>query len=620
MGLYTKLPDDLDEVDVIIAGGGTAGCIVAGRLAAADPDLSILLIEWGADNYNNPIVANPVFFSSNFVPENKTAIFYQSTRQPQLANRDPIVHSGGTLGGGSSINLMLYTRAQRADFDSWQTPGWSADEMVPFLKRLETYHPPGANPKYHGFSGPVHISDGGYRCKTSEDQFINAARELGYPEITDLQDLDTNDGFQRWFRNVSPEGRRQDTAYCYVHPLLQDGNHPNLHVLVQHKVVRVLFDDNKRACAVEFTPNTDFQVITPLTQTQPSKRVVAARKLVVVSSGACGSPGVLERSGVGSREVLERAGVPVVADVPGVGHDYQDHNLNLIPYKTALGHNETGDDIVSGRISIQEAIDTKHQLLGWNLTDVSSKIRMREDEVAAFGPEFKAAWDRDFRDSPNKPDMLIGLISTYLGDQTLIPEGRYVTIAPYTAYPYSRGHIHITGPDVTNPLDFNVGFFTDAHDLDLKKLHWAYKKSRELMRRTDFYRGEVPSGHPRFPPGSKAGCFDLDQPVSAAGEPIKDLEYSAEDDAAIEQYLREVTNTTWHSLGTCKMAPWDEMGVLDAELNVYGVTGLKVVDLAVAPENVAANTNNTAMVIGERGADIIARELGIVLSADGKLV
>lgn len=197
---------------------------------------------------------------------------------------------------------------------------------------------------------------------------------------------------------------------------------------------------------------------------------------------------------------------------------------------------------------------------------------------------------------------------SFLGDPSSVPVGQYTTAGTYTAYPYSRGHMHITGSSVNDPLDFDVGFFNDANDIDVKKQIWAYKKQREILRRTNFYRGELAAGHPRFPEGSKAAAVEVEEALSN----VENLVYSQEDDAAIEQWLRENVNTTWHSLGTCKMAPREENGVVDARLNVHGVTGLKIADLSIPPENVGANTNNTAMVIGEKAAEIILAELSSV--------
>ncbi|ORY72042.1 GMC oxidoreductase [Pseudomassariella vexata] len=586
--------------------GGTAGCVVAGRLAEADPSLEILLIEGGANNYNVPSIVNPAVFLSHLNPSSKTTIFYKAIKSKWLADRECVVPAGGTLGGGSSINFMVYTRAQRDDFDSWQTPGWSADELLPYLKKIETYHGPGKR-ETHGFSGPVQVSHGTWCTPRVEDDWLQAARIVGYPEVQDLQDLDTNNGFERWLRYVSPDGRRSDAAHAYIHPLLRDGKHPNLHVLVESKVLRVLFDAKNKACGVEYVLNPDHQ---PLQSGQLPKQTVTARKLVVLSCGTCGSPLVLERSGIGSAEVLKRAGVPVVEDLPGVGRDYQDHHLILYPYRTSLDHNETLDAINTGRLSFSDAVANKNPLLGWNACNLLGKLRPSDAEVSALGPEFQRAWDANFRDKPNRPLMLLGLIQSLVPPPGVVPEpGQYVSVALYTAYPYSRGYIHITGPELADPLDFDVGFFSDKDDIDAKKQLWAYKKGREIMRRTAMYRGEVAWGHAEFPPGSKAAC--VEDWTEVHGENVSDIEYSAEDDQAILKFLRENINTTWHSLGTVKMAPREKMGAVDADLNVYGVSGLKVVDISIVPENVGSNTNNTAFVVGEKGADIIINELGL---------
>lgn len=405
--------------------GGTAACVAAGRLAESDPGLSILVIERGRDNFNVPTIVNPVFAPANLLPETKTAIFYKGHRSEELAGREPIVQSGGTLGGGSSINFMMYTRAQRSDFDAWRAPGWSTDELLPYLKKLETYHGPGA-PAVHGFEGPVHISDGTFRSERALTEFLDsAAQVLDVPKIVDLQDLDANDGVGRWLKTISPfTGRRQDAAHTYLHPKLRNMDsgdptkeYPNLHVLTEHLVVRVLLEDcadgNKRAVGVELTPNPELLATDDGSSGSsnpapppPSPRVVRARRQVVVSCGALGSPAVLERSGIGHPDVLARAGVPLAVAVPGVGADYQDHHLVIYGYESALEEHETVDSFLSGRLSAADAAQRGDKRLGWNGFDVCSKIRMKQRDVAALGPEFEGPWTRDFGHDPNRPDML----------------------------------------------------------------------------------------------------------------------------------------------------------------------------------------------------------------------
>jgi choline dehydrogenase-like flavoprotein len=177
----------------------------------------------------------------------------------------------------------------------------------------------------------------------------------------------------------------------------------------------------------------------------------------------------------------------------------------------------------------------------------------------------------------------------------------------FSVYPYSRGHLHITGPNIGDRLDFETGFLTDANGIDLKKHMWAYKKQREIARRMQTYRGEFAPGHPPFPASSKAACVETQGPLVD----VQDIEYTAEDDAILEKWLRENVSTTWHSVGTCKMAPRDKKGVVDNRLRVYGVEALRIADLSILPFNVAANTNNTALAVGEKAADIFIEDLGI---------
>lgn len=180
-------------------------------------------------------------------------------------------------------------------------------------------------------------------------------------------------------------------------------------MLVESKVVRVLLDDDKRAVGVEYTPNPDFQA--EIGPTMHPKFTVKARKLVVVSCGACGTPTVLERSGLGDPEILKKANIPVAVDLPGVGRDYQDHHLLLYPYKTNLGPHETIDRVLRNPAGRQQLIDSKDKVLGWNGIDIASKLRPTEDDVAALGPEFQNAWNKDFKNFPDRPLMLTGLIA-----------------------------------------------------------------------------------------------------------------------------------------------------------------------------------------------------------------
>ncbi|KAI8242374.1 Alcohol oxidase [Colletotrichum sp. SAR 10_98] len=380
MAVYTELPSDLTEVDIIIAGGGTAGSIIASRLAEADASTTILVIEQGGDSYNVTNVIYPALFERNTLPGSDTALFWKANKSPQLADREPIVETGD-----------------------------------------------------HHFVGYV------YRTSLTQNETING-----------------------------------------------------------------------------------------------------------------------------------------------------------------IARNDRGRDVPA-------MIAADDPQLGWNGHDASSKLRPSPADIAALGPEFQEVWDRDFKDSPNRPLMIRGLFNAFFGDPSILPDdAEYVTTAPWVTYPYARGHIHVTGPTIDDDYDFDPGWLLDENDIDLKSHIWGYKTQRKLARQMDIFRGELASGQPKFPEGSQAAV------VEVANGPIgEDVEYSAEDEAAIVQYIRENIGTSRHPLGTCKMARREATGVVDANLNVYGVSGLKIADLSVPPHQVAANTYNTALMLGEKAADMIIQELGL---------
>ncbi|KAK5630339.1 hypothetical protein RRF57_006054 [Xylaria bambusicola] len=498
----------------------------------------------------------------------------------------------------------MLARPQRSDYESWNTPGWAPEDLLPYMKKLETYSGPG--PKdMHGHNGPIQVSEGPFRSRRLEDDFIAAMETVGWPEVDDINCFGLNNGSMRLLKYMSPEGQRQDTATIYLHPRLEDGQHPNLHVLVESQVERVLFEGT-RAVGVSFRPNPDYHPDSG----SDSRREIKARRLVIITGGSMFSPLILQRSGIGDPKVLNKAGVPIVADVPGVGADYEDHNSMMYPYNSSLRPDETLDSLYSGRISLDNMIAAKHEMLSYGGVDVQSKLRPTEADVEALGPKFKAAWDKNFGDKPDKPLTIISPVAWYVhailtifsfpGDSSFLGPGQFLTLVTFTLYPFSRGHLYITGPKIDDPLDFDPGLLSDPDDLDVKPHIWMFKKQREVAHHMSLCGDPVPGTQPTFPANSKA---NLDTP---------NPEYSAEDDEIIEKWIRERINSTWHPIGTCKMAPRDKHGVVDPALNVYGVQCLKVADLSISPHNVGANTCNTAMTVAEKAADIVIEELGLI--------
>lgn len=214
------------------------------------------------------------------------------------------------------------------------------------------------------------MSKGTHVSSASENAFIDSAAALGYPEVQDLQNLDNNNAVERYYKYIGPNGRRQDAAHRYLHPKLQTPTeYPNLHVLTEKQVLRVLFE-GKKAVGVEYQTNPKYMANPEFLDVgYTSPRTVKASKMVIVSAGANATPGILERSGVGNAEILKKVGVDVVEDLPGVGEDYQDHHLSLWSYRTNLSPRECINGFQDGRFNIEDAIRMNDELLGTNAMD-----------------------------------------------------------------------------------------------------------------------------------------------------------------------------------------------------------------------------------------------------------
>lgn len=429
----------------------------------------------------------------------------------------------------------------------------------------------------HGYNGPVNISRGTYEASAAQEDIIAGAEAVGIEEVVDMQDFKAAHGISRWMRYIGPDGRRQDAAHAYVHPLVQSGKYPNLHLELESIVTRVVFEGNS-------AKGVEYQLKNSDTTPANTSYFVKARKMVVLSSGALGTPQILERSGVGNADRLKTLGIPVVSNLPGVGENYQDHNLIGFPYKTTLSPEQTLDSLLGGHISVPSAMKERNPILGWNSCDLAAKLRPTDEEVEQLGPAFQELWNRDFRNKPERPLMLIAVLNLGFPSPKLISEAvggqcQSVTMGCYSAYPYSRGSIHITSKDANEPPSFSTGFL--SHPADIKMLLWAYKKQREIFRRTNCYDGELPFRQPQFRECSKA-IAPKEQSSKVRFQSMQErrdlplFEYDSEDDAAIEETIRDNMVSTWHSLGTCKMAIREEGGVVDPDLNVHGTKHLKI--------------------------------------------
>ncbi|KAJ7863554.1 GMC oxidoreductase-domain-containing protein [Mycena leptocephala] len=608
-------PQAAVQYDIIFAGGGSTACVVAGRLAAADNTLRILIVENGRSTKEYPVHIQPGRYLENIRTGGETFTYHQAIPRPNLDGRCLRPSNANCVGGGSSVNAMMYTRAAASDYDDWMrlgNPGWSAADLIPLAQKLETYQAGEVN-STHGASGPIKISHGRYETQTGKDFLVSAtAFPRGRCFSEDVNDFYTCDVYGKWPKYIDAQtGRRSDTPHNYVY---NQSENKNLVILDHARVKRVLFDD-KRAVGIEYqVGGKESELLS-----------ASASRLVVVSAGTFCSPAILQRSGIGANEILEKYGIQMVSDLPGPHWTGEiDHTAAMPSY---LGPDDvvTMNSLAHDKEGVSEAqwIRDGTGPLAANGLDYGIKLRANAQDLNQLTPLFARRWETFFASASDKALVFVGcwaacvcqlnssfiVLTRSLGRSFEATDGpREMYSFPYfSLYPMSTGYVKIRSGDPFAPLEIESGLFDKKEDLLV--VRWAYKWSRELARRMESFRGEYAPAHPAFPNGSRAACITkVSGPLDFSAP---EIEYSPADDEAIDAYHRARAAVEWHALGTCAMKPRDQMGVVDAQLNVYGVKNLKIADLSIAPLNVGANTYNTALIIGEKAAVIIAEELGI---------
>ncbi|KAG6821335.1 hypothetical protein H0H93_000196 [Arthromyces matolae] len=604
--------------DIIFAGGGAVACVTAGRLAQANPDLKILILETGPLTRDMPDHIHPARYFRNLSLPTDTFTFHKSKSSPALAGRSVTVPTGRCLGGGSSVNFTMYTRAAASDYDDWETvhenPGWGSQYLIPLLKKAETFQPVGDYPT-HGTSGPIKVSIGPETNVASQFLAVASQYDKGRKCVEDVNDFHSCNAYgfipTRMLRYIdATTGRRSDTPHNYIY---NHTEHTNLKIFERRRVVRVIFD-NLRAVGVEHINDIgthDYRI--------QEKSISYSSKLIVISAGTFGSPAILERHvwNRGFKSTCQEqhptnCGSPrsrrefhwYISIIIFGGEDAD--TMDLIFRDIVARWTEDGQGPMAQKCAFILPVVARLTPLNSAL-DAGIKLRPNTEDLKEIGPDFAERWINYFRNAEDKPVMWLGTFA-----------------ASVTGYPASKGRVHISaGLDPYGDLDFEPGYLNDPADVGV--LRWAYKRGRELARRMSVYRGEFVHGHPDFPEGSKAVANPSAQPVEVSSP---DILYTAEDDKAIDEYHRKTgqchsdifqlsdTNvfspkveTSWHPMGTCAMKPREKGGVVDFRLNVYGVQNLKVADCSIAPSNVGANTYNTALGIGEKAAIIIADDL-----------
>ncbi|KAJ7634971.1 hypothetical protein FB45DRAFT_1056923 [Roridomyces roridus] len=585
---------------------------VNASLAAAFPHLSILVLERGPSTKDKPEHVQPGRCGSHLVLGSKTMGSYTVMSAPseeQVGNRPVVMPFGQCVGGGSAVNWMMYNRPAASDFDEWEktfgNEGWGAKDMIAMLQKAETYEIEPGKPT-HGSDGPLKVSFGGDNGLDLWSQFIDIGSQIekGRPKSDEGNGFDANsvNVFFRIPKWISSTGRRSDAAHHYIY----NNNLANLLVLDGCLVNRILIE-NGVATGVEYFFDAQVHESAP-----GNLRTVKARKLVVVSAGTMSSPLILERSGIGRTEILERVGIPVLADLPGVGENYQDHLTSIASY--VLDPDSEAMLLVSSqdpqmtRVAEQKWENGGAGVLGTNGIEAAIKLRPHPDELTEFAPELTKYWNEDFAVFPDKPLICVGnaVGLPFNPERLLVPLASNTCMAVFSflGYPKSRGHLHIRSMDPLEAPDFQTPVLSDPGEI--AALRWGYKIGREIARRFDSFRGVVLEAQPAFKPDSSAAHTET-EPVPLHAPKIV---YSKEDNDAIDIFVRQ-SFPFFHSLGTCAMKPLEQGGVVDSKLNVYGIQKLKVADLSIVPSNVNANTYSTAVAIGEKAAEIIAEELGL---------